>query len=348
MSGIFYYSMFFIIVLVSLLLPGKGQLSPSRTGAYTAVLAGFVIIMIGGEPVHLLDGSDRALYASGFSNIQKGLDTTPGNDPLFFYYQYIVGLLVPSWQGFFLITAILYTGNHLLACRQCCPKQYGLLFLAFIVSFSFFSYGVNTLRAGLAASFLVLGITSYQRKWVAAICLVIAIGFHYSMLLPAMAFIVARFYNRPKLYIGIWFACCILSAVAGSQFETFFSGLTDDSRASYLRTAANSTHYKVGFRIDFILYSLAPIAAGWYYLVVKKVRSEFYSIILNTYILANCFWLLVIRANFSDRFAYLSWFLYPLVIMYPMLCFPLWKRQTSKIALTLFCLEGFTFIMFLR
>ena len=48
------------------------------------------------------------------------------------------------------------------------------------------------------------------------------------------------------------------------------------------------------------------------------------------YILANTFWILVIRANFSDRFAYLSWFIYSAVLIYPLVTNPKIVQNSSK------------------
>lgn len=59
------------------------------------------------------------------------------------------------------------------------------------------------------------------------------------------------------------------------------------------------------------------------------------------YLLSNTFWILVIRANFSDRFAYLSWFIYSIVLLYPLVTHSIVKRQglwigTIFLGLTLF------------
>ena len=44
--------------------------------------------------------------------------------------------------------------------------------------------------------------------------------------------------------------------------------------------------------------------------IVKKnyIEDQLYVKMCNIYLLANAIWILVIRANFSNRFAYLSWF----------------------------------------
>ena len=57
---------------------------------------------------------------------------------------------------------------------------------------------------------------------------------------------------------------------------------------------------------------------------------------------------MVIRAAFSNRFAYLSWFLYPIVIAYPLLRLPIWKtNQGKRLNQIMMANIGFTYIMWL-
>lgn len=74
-----------------------------------------------------------------------------------------------------------------------------------------------------------------------------------------------------------------------------------------------------GFRYDFLAYSAAAVYTGWYFIFKKKYNDKIYINLYNTYLICNAFWILVIRANFSNRFAYLSWFMMGLVIIYPFL-----------------------------
>ena len=99
---------------------------------------------------------------------------------------------------------------------------------------------------------------------------------------------------------------------------SYFAAMSDDSRTSYLNNMQN-TSYQVGFRVDFIIYSLTPIIIGYYFIFKKKFRDNFYTLLYNSYILTNIFWILVIRANYTYRFAYLSWFMMPFIMVYPLL-----------------------------
>ena len=89
--------------------------------------------------------------------------------------------------------------------------------------------------------------------------------------------------------------------------------------------------YKAGFKLNFLIYSVAPIVYG---LKIKsKINSEFYNRMLSLYIVVNAVWLLVIRIAFTDRFAYLSWFLIPFIFLYPLSIQKIYKHQNAIIAL---------------
>jgi hypothetical protein len=72
-----------------------------------------------------------------------------------------------------------------------------------------------------------------------------------------------------------------------------------------------------------------------------------FNILATTYVLANSFWVMVIKAAFSNRFAYLSWFLYPVVLAYAVIRLHIWEDQDKKAGLILVLHAGFTIIMHL-
>jgi hypothetical protein len=64
--------------------------------------------------------------------------------------------------------------------------------------------------------------------------------------------------------------------------------------------------------------------------------------------IANTFWILVIRANFSNRFAYLSWFLMAIVIAYPLLKVKFWDDHYKNVGRIFLAYYLFTYFMFLK
>ena len=223
----------------------------------------------------------------------------------------------------------------------------GVVFL--LNSLMFFTVGVNGLRNGLACHLVLLG-TSFllDDKWVpGALVFLVAFGIHRSTLLPIAAILTGLFLMRNVRYVIIfWFASIFISLVAGGAITSFFSGLGfDDRMTQYTTTSDMSQFSRVGFRWDFLLYSAAPIALAWYVCVIKNIQDNWYNVICTAYGLCNAFWIMVIRSSFSNRFAYLSWFLYPLVFAYPLVNMPVQNNQDRLTGWCLIAYAGFSAFM---
>jgi len=80
---------------------------------------------------------------------------------------------------------------------------------------------------------------------------------------------------------------------------------------------------------------------------VRMLRSDpFYARLVNTYLLTNAAWILVIHAIQSNRFAYFSWFMMPWVLLYPFVPGRSSGRpRTELIAGTLCAQYLFTYLM---
>lgn len=155
---------------------------------------------------------------------------------------------------------------------------------------------------------------------------------------------------KPLHAVYIWLGSIALSLLSGTAFISFFSSLGfDDRMESYAELAESGyladSFSSTGFRWDFLLYSSMPIVLGYVVLIMKGVRENWYRVLFNTYCMANAFWVLVIRAAFTNRFAYLSWFMYPIVIAYPLIMMRVWPDQDRKTALILAAYAGFTLAM---
>lgn len=348
-TKIFYHFLFFILTFscVFMLKPTYNRhfmFTLSKGSSFMLLMA--VVFLLGVLPIVEMY-SDRFLYAMSVENASLTENAWTWKDPIFSLYVKITGsFMSPSTWMYF--TAFIYTMNHFIFSAKVGKYYLFPLFLMFITGFMFYSYGTNTIRAGFAASFLLLSFAYYEKLWAFMLFILIAVNSHFSMVIPAIAIVVSRFYPNTKLFFVLWLLSIPLSAMMGHRFEEFFSSLSSDSRTSYLTVMSEETHYKVGFRIDFILYSCVPIFMGFYYIVKRGIKDTFYFILYNSYLLANCFWILVIRANFSDRFAYLSWFIYPAVLLFPAIKYQLWKNQNQKVALIVFLHGLFTYIMFLK
>ena len=141
-------------------------------------------------------------------------------------------------------------------------------------------------------------------------------------------------------------------ALAGFLLQTFFEnlGLLDTGRREgYLTNEGVDMEgfSRQGFRWDFLLYSCVPILVGFYYVAREKFNDNWYKLMLNTYILCNSFWALVNSSWLSNRIAFLSWFMYGFVVMYPLLRKEVVPNRQQKVAIALICNVAFTYLLWL-
>lgn len=310
------------------------------------------ILFVGLRPISFYFGDTvnyNAIYKA-FMNGTKDLDMD-SSEWLFEWMQYQSSKIIDV-HGFFLIVEILYIIPVLWACYRFVPNHYILMFLFCMGAFSFFSYGTNGIRNGMACSLIIAALSSITgntvNKIVAGALCFMAFNIHRSTALPILCMIVSFYVKDTRYIMGWWLFSIILSLVAGGPIENFFIGLGfDDRMESYSSENINTEEFSsTGFRWDFLLYSCMPILLGYYVVFKRKVWDKNYLMLLNTYILCNSFWVMMIRASFSNRFAYLSWFMYALVLAYPCLKLPIWKNQGMNTALIFIGHLGFTLFMY--
>lgn len=276
-----YYHTIFVLVLIFSFFCYVQLKSTYTLHIFLSVILSIVVALyLGFTPIPWGTGGDRELYANGYNNIASGI-TNYSSDIFFYSYQKIFSSSFDTKQ-WFVLTSIIYCLNYLIFSISIRLKYPFLLLLMFFSSLFFYGYGINTIRAGFAASFLLLAIAFYDKLFYFVFFMLIAVNSHFSMIIPALAMLVSRFFDKTKIYLILWLIAIPLSAVAGHSFEALFSFMTSDDRVSYLSVDTDDTHYNVGFRIDFILYSCVPVIMGYYYIIKGVLRIDFirYYIIL--------------------------------------------------------------------
>ena len=355
----FYYRIHYLIVLLLSLyvyshighFSANRLIQNKRTNYAIWIYAIIFIIVVGLRPVSRAFG-DMGTYDRMF-NLFRGSDiwTVPSDDTFFFLLMYWCAQRMDA-QWFFLIVEVMYLAPVLIACLRFYKKNDYIAILFCLAAFSFFTYGVNGIRNGAACSFVILAISFIEggvvEKILCAVFSLIAINFHHATALPVLCMIVAYLVKSPRIMFVFWFFSIIVSLIAGDYVSNLFAGLGFDDRLSdYITTEAEEDLFSyTGFRWDFLLYSAIPVIMGYYIIFRKKVFDPTYLLLLGTYIYANSFWIMVIRANYSNRFAYLSWFLYPLVLSYPLLKLNIWpKTQGHKTGIVMLGHLAFTLMM---
>jgi hypothetical protein len=291
---------------------------------------------------------DMTTYAFMFSRYQADIVPIDVLDPVFNSYMIFTSKIMEV-QTFFLVCALLYVLPLYIVSKKWLNDYWFYVFLFLVGSYSFWAYGTNGIRNGIATSLFLLGM-SRDKRVSQVLWILLAVGFHKSMLLPALGYLLTQFYNNPKGYLAFWIACIPLSIVGAGIWEDLFADFTfvGDERLNYLTAKPDTSSFsRTGFRWDFLIYSSVPVFTGGYFIIKKQFKDKTYWMLFNIYVFANAFWILVNRSNFSNRFAYLSWFMMALIFVYPLLKQNLLKNQHIKMAFILLGYYLFTFFMYI-
>lgn len=348
-TPLFYNALLVFVFVAILRLFTNGYIiqSPSKKEYVSFLLLGAIALYIGLRPISGRYFGDMGLYNHTFQLYKQNAMMNSGiKDVLWNSFMKFCSAIM-SIELFFLLCAFLYVVPLFIACKKLLGEDRYLLFLMLLASFSFWTYGTNGIRNGIATSLFILGLSYYKSKPLHYGLLILSYFVHGSMLIPIAAFILTVFYKNPKHYLTGWLLSIPLSLIFGGIWESLFISLGyGGSRAGYLTMQGFEDQFSsTGFRWDFLLYSAAAVFAGYYFIIKKKFEDKIYIQLFNMYVTANAFWILVIRASFSNRFAYLSWFLMAIIIFYPFFKKQLFKKQNKVLAYTILFYYGFTYFM---
>lgn len=385
-SQIYYWAVFLICLFLYFNYSGSNncdKLLKQNSMAPALVLTLMLMFYMGLRPVSFAFG-DTINYAADYRR-DVGLAVFAIDFEKEWLWKFIeltckqAGFTVNMW---FLLIEIGYLGFVFLGLKILLGENVWIAMLFFLSAFSTFTFGTNGIRNGLACSavtfaFAIAANQNVAKLAVAGGILVLAFGVHRSISLPIASFVAASYIIKsPKVAIYFWIASIGISLVAGGPVSNFFMGLGFDDRMTQYATSTDEyadQFTQTGFRWDFLAYSAMPVWLTWHVIQkAEKGRAEFgdtveeaetnitgagriadahsmrvFNILATTYILANSFWVMVIKAAFSNRFAYLSWFLYPVVIAYAVIRLHIWEDQDRKAGLILALHAGFTIIMHL-
>lgn len=298
---------------------------------------------------------DTMRYAKNFELIKLyGSDALPTKDIGFQYLTLALSKIV-NLRGYWFILCCFYVLPVYYAIKKQFPKQFFIAFLFFVCSFSFWTYGINGLRNGIATSLVFFSFLFLDSDVKRIPIWILAFLFHASALLPILCFLLAKYIANPKYYLLGWLLVLVLMLIARDSFSSLLMRIpwlqqdvrmTEYFSMSYNDLGGMFTHQ--GFRWDFVLYSIFPIISGIIYIYKLHIEDKLYIRLFNTYVAANAFWLLTIYIPFNNRFAYLSWFLYSILIIYPLLKKDLVKSQVSKIQYILLIYYAFTYVMWIK
>ena len=293
-----------------------------------------LIFFIGLRPISKLF-TDTPAYVEEYRTGLMEMKTYEYMWNFFFYLFRSLDISVHFW---FTFIAYIYIGCIWITCKNLYKSEMWYSFLLFISTFFFFGYGVNVLRAGVASSVLLCGISyllrykGCKKAWgMYFLTSLMAFGIHNASIISALCIFGGFLFKSTKIAILLWLSCFLSSLFIPMEYANLFVGFTNiQDRMAYYVSTESSVH--PGFRWDFVAYSIAPVLFA-IYVKKKYIIDVYYNYLINGYLFANSLWLLIIKVNYSDRFAYLSWFMYALLFSYPLIRYKMGNGIKSIILL---------------
>lgn len=257
---------------------------------------------------------DKPRYISLFYDNDYWDTPEEYKDPGWIVYVNYCSKYLKNVTWFFLLTASIYIFSYLVFARYYFEKNAFYFIVMSMGCLGFFAYATNTIRAGFAIAFLLLSLTPKKKIFMLPL-MFCAVMLHRSMIIPVVGYWLAVFLPKNWVYYSIWVLCLIFS-IMNVDIETFVDSFGFiDYRVE--RTWDSIELYKKEFRWDFLLYSVIPLLISIYNIHRHNIQDKILFRMINMYLFVNSIWLLAIRIHYSDRLAYLSWFLIPFITLYP-------------------------------
>lgn len=317
-------------------------------------IVGFVLTLwLGLRPVSWAFG-DTGNYARIFENINLN------HAHIDFRGEWVFDLIMITFKkigldisAFFLFIEFVYISSTFYACKRIHSNLSFIPITLTLTSFSFFSYGTNGLRQGIACSLALLAIALYKEKkrLIPILLLFVAYSTHNSVAVLIAAILLCSFYTKTKVYFYLWVLSIIVSllipGITDFIFQNFSFVGSERNLDYYSNTTVDmSVFSQSGFRYDFLLYSMIPLLMG-YYEIKKGFNDTYYRLLLNIYIVTNSFWVLMNQSWLSNRIAYISWCMYSIVLIYPYIERHYVKNRKVIVSSILLGNASFTYIMWL-
>lgn len=332
MSPSLYIAIYYYLILFIVLSVYKDGFHHSKIKSYNDFYTiSFISFLLAYITFRHLDQpryfGDTGAYVRFFEEVQLwGLETFKERKDYGFTLLTYFCTFSESVRFYLFVVGFLYCVPLYLAFKKEYPSNYFFAILLYVCSFSFIGYGVNGLRNGLATTFIIAMMFT-KKPSTAIIYGIVAASFHKSALLPFFMYYITKRYNDPKMYIKIWFFMNILVILTHNAMAGLIGSIDifgGDSRLSDYATGESEVDLTgrfshTGYRWDFVAYSALPIVLGYYYIFKRNYINFFYQRLLCTYIGCNTFWILFIYRPYNNRFAYLSWFMYTVILAHPLL-----------------------------
>jgi hypothetical protein len=312
-----------------LLMSASGRTVTDRTFTWFFSWAALLLVLVAvlGRPLR----GDLRRYDANFQSIRdsslKEIVSLSDPNSAYLSLTWTLGRFTTDFR-LVLIAIGLFTVFFMIAASKKLLSRHHIAIMLFVYSmYPFFIFYISSaLKTALSLSIMLLGLVwIYRRRKRGWAWLGLSILFHKGTLL-ILPFLLLHlglyriFGERRALMILLGFLSMTIvlsitnynSVILGAYRDSFAS----DSRYDIYFMDPEIFNYSAGFRIDFTLFSLIPIASYFYLVKMRGLtnveRSGWWLCLYTSFALI---YQLFSFAPFADRFAAFSWFLLPLILM---------------------------------
>ncbi len=354
------YFVLLTVLLVAIFLPSylNKSIDAVKSTSHKFVLIALLVLTIAFIGFRDPNGSGKYLgdtksYTRTFEAVKYGYQTEFSRDYGFYYFMKLFSGSLDV-VSFYVVCAFIYVLLPYFTFKKWLGGLSLYLLIAYVTAFSFLPFGINGLRNGLASAIFIFGLGFYNKKWLMFFILILSTTFHKGMLLPFFALTLSYIIKNPKHVLYIWLLSIPLSLGLSKNFEEITLALfesqsivKDDRALTYFSEESEIVKVSGVFRVDFILYSSVAVLIGYSAIVKKGLENVLYKKIWIMYTISNAIWILLIYAPYTNRIAYLSWFIMPVILVIPFINY--FNLNIKKIKLKLFYIMfgtlAFTLIM---
>lgn len=315
---IWIYRIISIIYILCLLIGffRKNKILINRTSQLYVLL---VLLLIAYRPIGESGFADTAMYIEFFEKSKMENIIYPTKDIGYGFLNYLCSKLF-SVRAYFVFLSFLGGGIAYFIFDKMDKKNRWLFLGLYYVGIFTFIFHAVIIRQNLA--FLVFMLALVQdKKYYKISFLILSLLFHKSMIIPFFAYIVVQYYRNINFYLSMWIFFIVFSLVFNTDIINFIENIeleSWDKRIRYIYEKDINSGYYSEKKIPWktIVGTFIMILYGYYF--EKMIKDSFYTKQLSLFILANIIWVVFMQTNFHYRIAYLSLFLYPLLILYPL------------------------------
>lgn len=324
--------------------PGRGEAGKLRVVWWMLLVVGTIVTGVIYSDREMF--GDTEVYEQNMI-LQRAYGYSAEKAWLYNGFAFVLSLIFSVPTSLMLITMTVSLGVAV-GLGRCMQSYLGGVLACGVMFTSFFCIGIqsNVLRHGVATAVLLIFLPEMLRVtwnwstwWKPALGLTLAIGLHSGVAYVFAPCLLVAYLTRFSVLVatGTLFLSAILAAFGwGVESLQFFGTVLVASAsgyAGYIESVKDTTYYRVGFRIDFVIFVLFFAVWGIYAHRLMRFRDIFYRRVLSLYMFIEALFFGSFNIPFSDRIGLFGFVLIPIIVCYPFVQAPALSGSDRRLML---------------